>query len=167
MPLWFPSRSLSSRHSLLLRQCNEHKNGSHGDSIIVAYIVSVMDSTYRSTSMNESVEIHTDGQTRWFVAVFFSHSAFICSIRLPQCTATSALKSRNGLVIVLKTVYCEVRNRFFFCLDESPGSVRARALPLQIYGRRSVTERGRSWSTVGCTCQFVPPMPSLHPESNS
>jgi len=62
MPLWFPSRSLPSHHSLLLRQCNEHKKGSYGDSIIVAYIVSVMDITYRLTTMNGSVEINTDGQ---------------------------------------------------------------------------------------------------------
>jgi hypothetical protein len=134
--------------------------------MIVAYIVSY-GQQYRLTTINGSVEIHTDGQTLWFVAVFFWHSAFVCSVWLPQCTATSALKSSNGLVIVMKTVFCEVGAGFFFYLGRSPGLVRARALPLQIYGRRSVTARGRSRSTVGCPCQSVPPMPSLHPERNS
>ena len=73
-----------------------------------------MDNTYRSTTMNGSVEIHTDGQTRWFVAVIFWHSASVCSVWLTQCTAKSALKSSTVLVIVMKTVYCEVGTGFFF-----------------------------------------------------
>jgi hypothetical protein len=103
-----------------------------------------MASAFRLTAMNGSVEIRTDGQTRRFVAVFFSHSAYLCSVWLPQRTVTSTLKSSIGVVLWWNCLLCG-RNWFFLL-----GLVRALAIQLLIYGRRSVTERGCSRSTVGC-----------------
>ena len=166
MPLWFPSRSLPSRTHYYCASVMNIEKGviwrQHNCSICCkCYGQHVYIDNYEWVG-GDSYR-RTDTMVR-------------CSIFLAQCirmsrmtpTATSALKSSNGLVIVMKTVYCEVGTGFFFLyLGESPGLVRARALPLQICGRRSVTERGRSRSTVGWPCQFNPPMPSLHPERNS